>query len=223
MKDDKSYSWVSHTRKLLRKYLLPDPLTIIEMRYSKISWKRMVKKNVYRVWSHHLEMEAIEKSTLIFCKNDFEPNVPHQSLQNLENNFEIKKANIKWRIQTGTYSTQSRRFTYRQIPSPNCLLCSSNQKEDLKHFILECSGLEDERKKLLPKIIQIVPLIYTDVNELHTNSEILLKFIIDHSHPDVQAKFPMPASYNHEIERSIRQFLFKIHECRINRINTMSL
>ena len=182
----------------------------------------MVRKAIQRQWSYHLELEAIDRSTLNNCNNTFVPNSLHLSLQHLSTKYEIKRANIKWRILTGTYSTQSRRFTCNQIPSPTCLLCKDG-KEDLKHFILDCATLKEERSRYIPEIVRKVPHILPHITDLYNNQSFLLQFIIDHSHPDVQGKLPIPASYNEEIEKCTQQFLLKIHESRIDLINAMSL
>jgi hypothetical protein len=220
MKDDNSYSWITTTRCLLRKYCLPDPLTILGMRLSKLQWKKLVKRNVDRVWSQFIEMEAIDKSTLQNCNIDFKSQRLHLSLLNLYTKFDIKRANIKWRILTGTYSTQSRRFTCKQIPSPNCIICAENEKEDLKHFILECPALDVERSHYLQCILRKIPHVFSYLNLLYSNTSFLLQFIIDHSHPCIQEKIPI---MDEDIERATQQFLFSLHECRINKINAMNL
>ena len=219
MKDNNSYSWVITTKKLLTRYWLPDPLTTLGMSYSKLEWKKLVKRNVHRVWIQELELEMIEKSSPIYMKPDFKPNDVHIALQSLNDTEDIRRANNKWRMMTGTYATQQRRFKYKQSPSPICLLCRK-EEEDLLHMIVRCEALSDVRKKYIPQIVQKFP--GNEQIGIYANDSQLLQIIIDVSHPDIKNSFEAGAKTMEEIELMSQKFLFKMHQLRVDLLNAMT-
>jgi hypothetical protein len=67
---------------------------------------------------------------------------------------EVKKAQIKARLLTGTYLLQSdmQRFS-KEKDEQKCELCQIEQ-ENMEHFLLRCPALNEKRKITLSKLKQ---------------------------------------------------------------------
>lgn len=96
--------------------------------------------------------------------------------------YEVKKANIKARLLTGTYLLQehAQRFNGNS-DDQKCLLCQIEQ-EDLKHFILRCPALNEKRQKVFPALKQAIICNIGQNNwqeHFAGNKELLIQVIID--------------------------------------------
>ena len=185
------------------------------MNYSKLNWKKLLKRNIIRVWRHKLEMDAIEKSTLCYLKPNYQPNTLHPAIVGLTNEREIRRANTKLRILTGTYTVQTIRHKYKQSTSSVCIICG-RQDENIKHFLLECEELSIVRKSSLSDIVNIIPSVFLHKPQLFTNPDLILQLLIDCSHDNITDKFPIQQSLKDNIERQSQKLLYKLHLARIN-------
>jgi hypothetical protein len=95
---------------------------------------------------------------------------------------EVKKAQIKARLLTGTYLLQSdmQRFL-KEKDEQKCELCQIEQ-ENMEHFLLRCPALNEKRKTTLSKLKQT--LIQSTGKDKWTetivgNKTLLLQTIID--------------------------------------------
>jgi len=130
--------------------------------------------------------------------------------------MEVKKAGVKCRLLTRTYTLQAYRAKFsRGRESDMCNLCKINH-EDTRHFLLECSYLEDVREKHLSKLKQYTRthLCENTFNRLKSEN-LLLQFILDPSHTkccDVVGRIRKEHLYN--LEHITRTICYGLHTKR---------
>jgi hypothetical protein len=89
--------------------------------------------------------------------------------------MDVKRATIKARILTGTYTLQANKAKVNQnTVDPTCRACQ-REPEDRSHFLLRCSALSDIRQPYLLRLYSILPEhLTTDITDLFCNSEDML-------------------------------------------------
>ncbi len=144
-------------RFLLQKYDLPDAFEIMQRTPSKSSWKKMlddsVDKHLAEEWNQNLQNKSSTSYLQIPTKPTQET---HQVWKTVPNNTRsTKKANIKVKILTGTYTLQSNRARYNQHSVPaTCPYCKLGD-EDRLHLLLQCNNYQKTQRKtpLNPKTL----------------------------------------------------------------------
>ena len=160
MKSEGSNSWVTYMEKILRKYNLPPIMDIFINARSKETWKKIVKEIISEKWKKDISETAATKSTLKHMNHSASFKEAHHSISILNNLDKVRRNNMKLRLMAGTYSLQTIRcHVYKQIPSPQCLLCGY-EEETLEHFILQCPVLLAERSHHIIEIINRIPYVY---------------------------------------------------------------
>ena len=208
-KSHDSNSWVIATQKLLDKYELPSMLEVINST-DKESWKKTVKTAVHQHWKESIEEDAQQKSTLKFLNPTY-TGKPHAIWSSTSHDSrDVRRANNKVRMVTGTYILQSTRSAFNQTKNTTCLLCG-DAEEDMVHFIVQCSFLEDERQPLLSNIIQCIPLVYQTHPSQTWPPHLVTQLVLDPTHPTIQSMLPLQPSVIDEIERLSRLLCYKIH------------
>ena len=121
--------------------------------------KKQIKEKVHKFWSKEIKEDAENKSTLLHLNPNPSFGKLHISIAIIDNAMMIRRANIKMRLLTGTYSLQTvRAHVYKQIPSAICLLCKESD-ETKEHFIIECPVLSSIRTNNLPVIFSKIPFV----------------------------------------------------------------
>jgi hypothetical protein len=98
-----------------------------------------------------------------------------------DNPNDVKKAAVKARLLTGTYTLQANRAKCNQNEvDPTCKTCGL-EAEDRKHFLLRCQALNEVREKYISKLFaSLSTTLRTETVETIKNSEeILLQLLID--------------------------------------------
>ena len=221
VKNSSSQSWVTHTSTILRKYNLPDIASIKSHAYSKPEWKKLVKRNIVRIWRQQIEIESIEKSTLVHLNPSFSLNSVHISLDSLQTETDTRRANTKWRVLTGIYTLQSVRHIYGQAPNSQCLLCCEAD-EDLDHFILECPALCTVRHAFIPSILNCIPSVFVNTPLIYNSHALQVQLILDCSHQLISDLFTLPHDVVLTIERLSRRLLNNLHLQRAIILKDMS-
>ena len=96
--------------------------------------------------------------------------------------MDVEKAGVKCRLLTRTYTLQADRAKFsRGRESDICNLCKISH-EDTRHFLLECSYMEDVGEKHLSlKQYMRTPFSENTFDRLKSEN-LLLQFILDPSH-----------------------------------------
>lgn len=207
-------SFAHKASRILQKYNLPTIEEIFQNPPSKYKWKAMVKKGIDEYWSKRWDEEKSSKSTLKYLSIQDKPTEnAHNILKAVNNNqFKVRKAEVKTKIATGTYPLQALKSKFSKKPiSPKCKLCNQSD-EDIKHFLLICKGLEDIRKPLMSDIIFKMNDILGGGIERIKNEEMLIQAIIDCS--SLAQLNTIDAGTLLELERMTQAFCYKLHSKR---------
>jgi hypothetical protein len=100
-----------------------------------------------------------------------------------DNTLDVKKAGVKCRLLTRTYTLQADRAKFSRGPESDiCNLCKISH-EYTRHFLLECSYLGDVREKHLSNLKQYMRTHFRENTFYRLNYEnLLLQFILDPSY-----------------------------------------
>ncbi len=151
--DVNSNSWFIRAAKTLHKYGLPPIHVLAQNPPSKDQWREVCKRAVFTHWKEELTSQAIGKTTLVNLSLEFSIGTPHPLWQNVNSAFfDIKKAIIKAKLVTKTYTLQVNKARFNKYRvDPTCPVCKTDV-ETLEHFILHCPSLQRERRYNLEKI-----------------------------------------------------------------------
>ena len=103
------------------------------------------------------QSEAKDKSSLRYLNvNACDVGRVHNSWSSTSNSVrDVRRAHIKVRMLTGSYVLQTNRSKFNKSEvSPICPLCKL-APEDLRHFLLECPGLQHVRGGYLGELEQV--------------------------------------------------------------------
>jgi len=98
---------------------------------------------------------------------------------------EVKRAEIKARMVTGTYMLQSNisRYNQQEVPA-TCQICK-DEDETLNHMLLKCAAFTGERAAFTGKLTQVLGSRNSGKWDTILNNNLLLQLILDCTHPDV--------------------------------------
>ena len=129
----------------------------------------------------------------------------------------IRRAEIKSRLITGTYTLQENAAKYNnnQISS-DCLLCKEDT-ETLEHFILSCKALKNIRNKYTHSIKRIIG----DRRSMNLDqSDNLLQCILDCTHESIQNYLQLSSKQTRDIERCSQFLCWALHQERTRLISS---
>ncbi len=162
----------------------------------------------------HPTWGGFEKTTLFHLNPEMQYNKTHISLDIVSNPIMVKRANIKCRILTSTYSLQYNRcFYYKQVPTATCLLCGCGD-EDKEHFILKCPDLQDTRSKYMSLLLDSIPCVYINRSAVILNSIYLLHLILDCTHHIITDIIPLSRKEQCHIETASQLLVYGLHIAR---------
>ena len=218
IKDQNSNSWFTHIRKLLQKYSLPTAYDLMERPPTKWKWKAMLIKAVEEYHMTEWYNEVEDKTSLKYLTLQKHPTRnSHPIWHTVPNNTRaVRKANIKAKIITGTYTLQANRARFNQHSvSPTCLLCK-NDSEDREHLILHCTAHAHIREKHLATLRHLMASHYSrdTVDEIMSNTEILMQCLMDSSKTRVSDILGDHSDIIADIEEISRNLIFDIHNNR---------
>jgi predicted nuclease with TOPRIM domain len=177
-------SFFSRIQDILNLYNLPPIYVLVDALPTKLAWKRGINLNIAEKWTNKLSEEVEGKSSMKLCNRDIlKIHDVHSVWSSLPAvTREVKKAQIKARLLTGTYLLQSdmQRFS-KEKDEQKCELWQIEQ-ENMEHFLLRCPALNEKRKITPSKLKQT--LIQSTGQDKWTetivgNKTLLLQTIID--------------------------------------------
>ena len=180
---------------------------------NKHSWSKLVKKAVCSYWRDQWQEEKSTKSSLKYLQIQQVPiGNPHNLWKSIKlNQHEVRSAETKARILTGTYTLQINAAKYNGTQtSAECQLCHK-EDEDLEHFILRCADLQICRTQPLLSLERICntarPSSYL---QLQTEG-LLLQMILDCTHTDIEQLVRLNKKLQIDVERLSHQLVQKLH------------
>ena len=127
--------------------------------------------------------------------------------------WDTKKANIKARILTGTYTLQANKAKFNQFEvDGTCRLCD-NGVENREHFLTTCTALDAQRAPYIDQLKRVITDDHGDLvwSNLSGNSSHLAQVVIDSS-----MQIPnLPAFNSVKIEPITRNWCHKLHTVRM--------
>ncbi|CAC5407004.1 unnamed protein product [Mytilus coruscus] len=148
-------SFICRINKILQKYQLPKAEKIMKNPPSKYKWKKTAEKAINEYWSSIWTEEYNTKSTLKHLSLQNDPvNNPHNIWKCVRNNqYDIKKAELKCKLVTGNYMLRGTKAKFsRNTVLPYCKLCRDSD-ETIEHFLLKIISLSDVRQRYMVKLL----------------------------------------------------------------------
>ena len=156
LKTFKSHSWFIEVKKILIKYDLPQPKTLLENPPEKLSWKHQYNNVVNNFWMDRILPQVKMFSSLKYLSRIYTVGKCHPAVKPY--NLSIRDVNriaVKSKILTGTYMLQTNRVKFNQNEvDPSCQLYK--QDKETYHFLITCTTLEECRKTIMTDIHNII-------------------------------------------------------------------
>ena len=129
-------SWFSTIRKTLNMYDLPSAYELLENPPTKEKWKCLLKEQIHGSVEESWRNDIASKSSLKYLNPEsVKVGKVHQIYSSVRSNtLDVRRAEVKARLLTGTYTLQSNRAKFNQYKvSPTCQLCKVDP-ETREHF-----------------------------------------------------------------------------------------
>lgn len=214
-------SFFSKVRNILDLYSLPSAYIILENPPTKDQWKEKVRtcihQNVELIWKVDIE----SKSTLKYLNpNSVKVGKVHQVYAHVHNStFDVRRAEVKARLLTGSYTLQANRARFNQFSvSPLCPLCKQ-APETREHFIVTCTCLKDIRSPYLTKIRDIFGCS-SSIDHILRTPELCIHLLLDSSHPCVSQRLELSDRQTVLLELRSRELIYALHLKRVRLLNT---
>jgi len=133
----------------------------------------------------------------------------------------VKKAEVKARLVTRTYTLQSDRAKFNNSKHTDiCQLCKFD-REDTDHFLLECSVLQIERDKHMSVLTSYVNRI-TNNSAMSTlkDHNLMTQFILDCSNNAIRQHIKLKLENRRDIENITRTLCYSLHTKRSSLLST---
>ena len=197
---------------MLNKYQLPTAEEIMEKPPTKHKWEqKQLKVAIDQHWSLIWTEECRTKSTLKYLSVQNNPiNNPYIIWKYVKNNqYDIKKAEIKCKLVTGTYMLQiTKANCCKKYISPCCRICKESDKS-ITHFILVFKVFDDVRQKYLKKLLDSLKNIEGGGTICASNQEFLMFVLLDCSAVSFLSKLSTENIL--DIERQTQDFCLYLH------------
>ena len=182
------------------KYYLPDIISLIDSKPTKMKWKKELKEAINQYWVSNIENNAQEKSSLTLLKPRFIPGTLYIIVQNISCQRENRRASVKIKYLTGTLMLQSLWFTYKQSPSAICLLCHA-EDETPSHFLLRCQATEGIQEQFTRELMDLTGCGSHD-------HKILMRLITGPSDFPIEKKLKLDPGKIEEVSRRMIHSLY---------------
>ena len=154
LKSVKEHSWFNRIKHLLEIYKLPAASHLMYNVSSKYKWKKMVNKAINLAVETPWREDISSRSSLKYINPEsVKVGKAHHVWLSVHNNLHgSRRAQLKSRILSGTYTLQSNRAVFNQIvDDPTCKLCDKSP-ETRQLFLAECQTLQQVRQKFFSRI-----------------------------------------------------------------------
>ena len=102
------------------------------------------------------------------------------------NTYDTRRAEVKVRLLTGTYTLQSNMAKFNQFNvSPTCQLCNK-YPETREHFLISCEAFHVLRTMSMNKIRALFDH-FSGISALLNNTELITQLQLDATHPDIES------------------------------------
>ena len=206
-------SWFSSVRVVLNAYSLPSAYELLKNPPSKEQWKKTVKGKVHQTIEKQWRDDIESKSSLKYLNPDaVRVGKVHHVYASVRNNIhDVRRAEVKARLLTGTYTLRSNRAKFNQFNvSPTCQLCNKNP-ETREHFLTSCESLNSIRTVYINKIRSLFEHSSCDINTLLDDPASCTQLVLDASHPDIENTLHLNSEQTRQLELYLRKLIFKIH------------
>ena len=138
----------------------------------------------------------------------------HQIYSSVRSNtLDERRAEVKARLLTGTYTLQSNRAKFNQYKvSPTCQLCKVGH-ETREQFLAACSTLQDSRNPFLNKHKSVFNHS-SEINVVIRDPALCTQLLLDSSHPSVDLILQPSRQQTTQIELYSREIIFRLHQER---------
>ena len=212
-----SKSWFIRASKTLSTYNLPPIHILAQNPPSKECWRDTCKNAVFSFWKDELTSQAIGKTTLINLSMDVKIGTPHPLWQDVNDaHFDIKKAIIKARLLTKTYTLQIQKSRFNKYKvDPTCPVCGRDA-ETMNHFLLQCPRLHRERDHNLEKIKEYVEDVSGPETWIYITRDDfrMARFILDSSNFLDEIPALKRHRVMHHVEHLTRNLCYDLHRQR---------
>ena len=175
--------------------------------------KKTVKNKVHQTIEQQWRDDIERKSSLKFLNPDaVRVGKVHQVYAFVRNNVhDVRRAEVKARLLTGTYTLQSNRAKFNQFNvSPICQLCNKHP-ETREHFLTSCESLINIRTLYINKIRSLLEHSSSNINILLDDPVSCTQLLLDSSHPDIHNILQLNSDQIRQLELYSRELIFKIH------------
>jgi hypothetical protein len=148
IKDYKSSSWFVEMKKIIWKYNLPDIYKLLDRPYAKMQWKQIVYEKVHKYWKEQtIRISELYKHLGYLNIYEYKPGKQHPFICiPISSVRDANRIPVKLKLVSGTYVFQANRANSNQNKvDATCLLCNA-EDENMEHFLLHCSVLDEIRK-----------------------------------------------------------------------------
>ena len=197
-----SNSWAIYIKKLLLRYELPSPCTLLYSHLKYNSWKRLVKETIGAHWYQNIREEAALKSSLQYiniynCQPGF-----HHNVWNSYNSdpLAVYRASVRAKLLVQRYPLHTNKTSGAKTTT--CPCCNTTS-EDLHHYLIICPILDQARAPHLSNIIDT--LLYYNLEASSIN---IVQAILDPSKLSNIPKFIESITY------ASRSLCYKLHQKR---------
>ena len=217
MKGCEEKSWFNLVKTILETYNLPSIFSLFNQQIPKSKWKSMLNKAVNEYIEAKWQNDLKAKPSLKYINpNSLKVGKSHPIWATVRNSItDNKRAQLKCKILTGTYTLQGNRAAFNQYTvDATCKLCLA-APETRQHFISECSAYTQEREVYVQKLRNKLVLPVNVCSDFQ-NPEFLTQLTLDCSvyvdrFEDIEF-----------LELCSREFIDQIHKRRITRLNEIS-
>ena len=143
MKCSSELSWFNKIKELLKKYNLPSLSQLLIIVPTKNRWKKLVNSAIETQWREDIKT----KSSLRYINPDsVSVGVAHHVWSSVHDIIhDSPRAQLKYRLLTGTYTLQSNRAAFNQFAvNTTCRVCGTSP-ETRQHFLTERQPLHKPR------------------------------------------------------------------------------
>ena len=176
MKCSSELSWFNKIKELLKKYNLPAPSQLLENVPTKNRWKKMVNSAINSAVESQWREDIKTKSSLRYINPDsVSVGAAHHVWTSVHDNIhDSRRAQLKCRLLTGTYTLQSNRAVFNQFAvNPTCRVCGTSP-ETRQHFLTECQPLHKPRDRFLKKIQSITEVDIGNMVPMYDVTQLIL-------------------------------------------------
>ena len=203
-------------------YTLPPPESILDAPPKKTCWKNLVKNATSNYWYKEWFKDKKEKSSIQYLQLQNNPiHNPHNIWKVVNHRSkDVKKAQVKAKLITNTYSLQSLRAKYNQhAVKPTCVICNEGD-EDIEHFILKCKGLNTTRMVYLEKLQSLIDSIKGGGYQRLEEEGLILQLVLDVTSENIHGSIDISKEHIINIERITQSLCFVLNSERANKINS---